>query len=99
MDNIVAALERNGRVCQIQITRPKLEYVTHSAALQKPFPELTDLHLGIYVNMVKLVGLELEDEEPEPIPDSFLGGTALLEWRSISGITETTFVRNSPRQT
>jgi hypothetical protein len=75
-DNIVAALERNDRVCQIELvcfSSSELEYVTDSAAMQKPFLDLTDLRLSIY-------GYESYDEdsdEPEPIlPDSFLGGTA-----------------------
>ena len=69
LDNINAALEHNDRVCKIQLswfTSPQLEYVTYSAAMQKPFPELTDLLLSIY-----------KDDESGPIlPDSFLGGTA-----------------------
>jgi hypothetical protein len=62
VDNIIAALEHNDRVCQIELQYLKqLEYVTNSPAMQKPFPELTDLRLGI---------------RDEPLPDSFLGGTA-----------------------
>jgi hypothetical protein len=68
-DNIIAALEHNDRVCQIDLghlTKSRSEYVTESAAMQKPFPELTDLLLGI-----------IEDDGPERIlADSFLGGTA-----------------------
>jgi hypothetical protein len=68
VDNVIAALERNDRVCQIDLGYLKssqLEYVTDSAAMHKPFPALTDLHLGIFV------------DGPGPIlPDSFLGGTA-----------------------
>ena len=69
MDGIIAALERSDRVCPIQltdITSLQLEYITYSPAMQKPFLELTHLHLGM-----------CEGFEPEPIlPDSFLGGTA-----------------------
>jgi hypothetical protein len=69
VDNIVAALEHNDRVCQIDLNywlSPERESVMDSAAMQKPFPELTHLHLGMY-----------EDNESRPIlPDSFLGGTA-----------------------
>jgi hypothetical protein len=43
-----------------------MEYVTDSAAMRKPFPELTDLHLRIFVDG----GLG------RILPDSFLGGTA-----------------------
>ncbi|KAF8502714.1 hypothetical protein F5888DRAFT_1114701 [Russula emetica] len=69
VDNIIAALERNDRVCQIKLTYltgSELGYVTKSAAMQKPFPELTDLCFNEWV-----------DTFPGPIlPDSFLGGTA-----------------------
>ena len=68
VDNIIAALEHNDRVCQIKLnffTSSELEYVMDSVA-DKPFPELTDLHLGIF-----------KDDRPGPILlDSFLGGTA-----------------------
>ena len=46
VDDITAALEHNDRVCQIKLrylTSSQLEYLTDSAAMQKPFPELTDL--------------------------------------------------------
>ncbi|KAN0123115.1 hypothetical protein V8E52_003068 [Russula decolorans] len=66
VDNIVAALEHNDRVCQIQLrhltTSSELEYVT---AMHKPFPELTDLRLGRFVYSVESI-----------LPDSFLGRTA-----------------------
>jgi hypothetical protein len=58
--------------CQIDLsclTRSKLEYVTDSAAMHKPFPELTDLHLSGF-------------GRDSILPDSFLGGTTprLLFW-------------------
>jgi hypothetical protein len=68
VDNIIAALEHNDRVRQIKLrslSAPKLGYVTYSAAMQKPFPELTDLWLAMY-----------ERYQSYPLPDSFLGGTA-----------------------
>ena len=69
LDNIIAALEHNDRVCQIQLrylTSSQLGYVTDSAAVLKPFPGLTDLHFGMFVN-----------DKPGPIlPESFLGGNA-----------------------
>jgi hypothetical protein len=69
VDNIIAALEHNDRVCQIRLgslSRRELEYVTDSAAMQKPFPELTHLRLVMF-----------KHDGPGPIlPDSFLGGTA-----------------------
>jgi hypothetical protein len=70
VDNIIAALEHNDRACQIQLrnlTCSQFEYVADSAAMRKPFPELTNLHLSLIV-----------DNGPTPpiLPDSFLGGTA-----------------------
>ena len=68
VDNIIAALERDDRVCQIKLnfySSSQMGYVADSAAMQKPFPELTDLHLSLFV------------DRPGPIlPKSFLGGTA-----------------------
>ena len=69
VDNIIAALEHNHRVRQIELfwfSGPEWEYVANSAAMRKPFPELTDLML-----------MADEYDESGPIlPDSFLGGTA-----------------------
>jgi hypothetical protein len=73
-DNIIAALEHNDRVSRIQLDRfssSQFGYLTDSAEMQKPFPELTDLHLGIY-----------GDDGPM-LPDSFLGGTAPQRLRSL----------------
>jgi F-box-like len=69
VDNIIAALEHNDRVFQIDLrylTSSKLEYVTDSAAMDKPFPELTDLQLVMFV----------DDGSGPILPNSFLGGTA-----------------------
>ena len=68
VDDITAALEHNGRVCQIKLrylTSSQLEYLTDPAAMQKPFPELTDLYLRVFV----------DDGPGRILPDSFLGGT------------------------
>src|SRR6266852_6123681 len=70
-ENIIAALEHNDHVCQINLEHVLAvmysQYVMNSAAMQKPFPELTDL---------RLLGM-FERNGSEPIlPDSFLGGTA-----------------------
>ena len=68
-DNTIAALDHNDRVCQINLSylslaSTELEFFTNSAAMQKPFLELTDLRLVTF-----RFGWE-------PIlPDSFLGGT------------------------
>jgi hypothetical protein len=84
LDNIVAALEHNDRVSAIRLydlSSSQMGYVTDSAAMQKPFPELIDLLLLIF------------DDGPEPIlPDSFLGKTAprlrslYLSWVPFPGI-------------
>ena len=80
-DNTIAALEHNDRVCQINLSylslaSTELEIFTNSAAMQKPFLELTDLRLVTF-----RFGWE-------PIlPDSFLGGIAprlrLLDLRGV----------------
>jgi hypothetical protein len=63
-DNIIAALEHNNRICQLDlfdtILGSQLEDIL--AAMRKPFPELTCLQL-------KTLGAQT-------IPDSFLGGSA-----------------------
>jgi len=74
VDNIIAALEHNDRVCQIQLgslSSPEFKYFTNSAAMQKPFPELTHLGLGGF-------GLK------SILPDSLLGGTAPPRLRSLN---------------
>jgi hypothetical protein len=63
-DNVVAALKRQDRVDKIffyRVNGSSLEKVL--AAMQEPFPELTDLRLSF-------------NEELPIIPDSFLGGFA-----------------------
>jgi hypothetical protein len=73
VDNIIAALEHNERVCQIKLTNltsSELGYVTDSAAMQKPFPELTDVRLRTYAHD------KLWPILPPILPNSFLGGTA-----------------------
>ena len=67
IDNILAALERNDRVCSIN-----LPYVPSSvservaAAMQEPFPELTHLSLWSNDGMVTVLA----------VPKTFLGGCA-----------------------
>ena len=63
VDNIIAALERRDRVCQILLGHEQswsLQDVLE--ALQEPFPELTEL--------------VLYSRSRETVPDSFLGGSA-----------------------
>ena len=65
VDNIVAVLERSDRVCQIHLVNLQssdLEMIF--AAMQQPFPELTDLSLQFRCGAVPVV------------PESFLGGSA-----------------------
>ena len=66
IDNIIATLEHNDRICDLAIFNiPSLEREPIWAALQQPFPALTDLWLA-FVN-----------ETPFPVvPASFLGGSA-----------------------
>jgi hypothetical protein len=67
--NIIAALEHNDRVCEIELcnfSSKHLGYFTKSAAMQKPFPELmTDLYFMMF-----------GDGPGQTLPNSFLGGTA-----------------------
>jgi hypothetical protein len=63
-DNVIAALGQSNRVCQVflsELAAWQLEKVL--AAMQVPFPELTDLAL-------------FSGEIPPVIPDSFLDGSA-----------------------
>jgi hypothetical protein len=66
IDNIIAALERSNRVCQIDFSRkvPSSLLETVFGSMQKPFPELTHLELTSVDEMVPV------------LPDSFLGGAA-----------------------
>jgi hypothetical protein len=63
LDNIVAVLERHDRVRKIYLMNiSSLHMEELSAAMQLPFPELTDLSLSSHEEVV--------------LPDSFLGGSA-----------------------
>ena len=65
VDNIIAALRHNDRVCRIDLWRvPSSQWETVLAAMQKSFPSLTRLQL------------EFNDETTPDIPASFLGGSA-----------------------
>ncbi|KAI0302752.1 hypothetical protein BC826DRAFT_431726 [Russula brevipes] len=67
LDNIIAALEHPDRVCSIELYEfPNPAWEGLAAAMQVPFPELTYLRLW-------------SDVKSTPVlPDSFLGGSALL---------------------
>ena len=65
VDNIIAALEHNDRICELDlfdIPSSQLEKVL--AAMQQPFPALTRLRL------------QSRDETAPVVPASFLGGSA-----------------------
>ena len=64
VDDIVAVLEHRHRVCKVDLNVPSSQFEKVSAAMQEPFPKLTDLSLWSY------------DETAPFIPDSFLGGSA-----------------------
>jgi hypothetical protein len=75
VDNIIAALERRDRVCRIHTYVRSSDLEIYLAAMQQPFPELTDL------------GLWSNDETVPVVTDSFLGGCApRLEFLNLSGI-------------
>jgi hypothetical protein len=75
LDNIIAALECSDRVRGIELGRAFSSYLEKlSAAMEVPFPELTDLDLETYREVVA--------------PDSFLGGfTPRLRILRMSGIS------------
>jgi hypothetical protein len=65
MDNIIAALEHNDRICQIVLFgTPSSQLIKALAAMHQPFPVLTHLEL------------EPEDRTELVDPASFLGGSA-----------------------
>ena len=67
MDNIIAALEHNDRICQLDLfDLPDSKLETVLVAMQKPFPALTHLVLQLQ-----------SGRKPVPVvPASFLGGSA-----------------------
>jgi hypothetical protein len=77
-DNVIAALGQSNRVCQVSLwylAGRQLEDVL--AAMEAPFPELTDLRLWSHFETLSVI----------PVPDSFLGGSApRLRYLSLDGI-------------
>ena len=66
MDNILAALEQSNRICQVDLSPVmRSQFGRILALMQVPFPELTRLRL-----------MSDEAKPVDPIPDSFLGGSA-----------------------
>jgi hypothetical protein len=73
-DNVIAALGRSDRVYSVSLSLENWQLENILAAMQVPFPELTDLRLASHAGA-------------PPIPDSFLGGSARgLRNISLSGI-------------
>ena len=76
-DNVIAALGQSNRICEVSLLSLvgwELESVV--AAMQVPFPELTDLRLTSYETLPLI-----------PVPDSFLGGSAPhLRYFELDGI-------------
>ena len=65
MDNIIAVLERSDRVCLIELLDiPSFQLEKVSAAMQGPFPELANLNIRSYGELVPV------------LPDSLLGRSA-----------------------
>jgi hypothetical protein len=74
-DNIIAALGQSNRVCQVSLELAGLQLEQVLAAMQVPFPELTELWLDSKGGTLPV------------IPDSFLDGSApRLRRFSLSGI-------------
>jgi hypothetical protein len=76
VDNIVAALAHNDRICEVMFGHTSISlWEIVLTAMQVPFPELTRLHF------------ESKDETVPVVPDSFLGGSApRLRSLSLDGI-------------
>jgi hypothetical protein len=64
VENIVAGLERSDRVFQIELRGIASRMETVLAAMEQPFPKLTDLVVKTHFGMVT------------DLPDSFLGGSS-----------------------
>ena len=75
VDNIIAALERNDRVCQITLELD-LQWEKVLDAIKEPFPALTHMMLSSDVETTTPV-----------VPDSFMGGSALrLQHLRLEGV-------------
>ena len=83
-DNVIAALERNDRVCQITL-KLDLQWEKVLDAMQEPFPALTHLILSSDIEIAPAV------------PDSLIGGSAprlqslQVEHLSIQGLPKLLF--------
>ena len=71
VDSVVAALERNERVCEIKLGPiPSLQWKKVLATMQEPFPALTHLELGI-------------EDEIDPVDSSLAGSAPRLQTLSL----------------
>lgn len=79
LDNIKAALEYSDRICQIElmVNARQIPLKSILAALEKPFPALTDLDLSQWP-FLNISG------HPDPL--KFLGGSSHLQSLSLGGI-------------
>jgi hypothetical protein len=79
LDDIIAALEHNDRVCEIEVDHPTdYAWGRIMEAMQRPFPLLTGLHLW---------SLADDDDNLLALPDSLLNGSATrLRSLSIEGV-------------
>jgi hypothetical protein len=77
-DNIIAALGQSNRVCKINLRLVGWESEAVLAAMQVPFPELTDLAVEAYIVI----------DVPIVMPDSLFGGSApRLRSFELTGVT------------
>src|SRR5216683_262039 len=72
--NIISALQQHNRVCTIKIWGVPNSLLKEFAAMQEPFPVLTELEL------------RSTDKNAPVLPDSFLGGSLRLRWLVLDGI-------------
>jgi hypothetical protein len=81
LDNFKAALEQRDRVCQIELIVNAREIPVKDvfAALEKPFPALTDIHLSQWPYLPESSSSFLD-------PFKFLGGSSNLRSLSLGGI-------------
>ena len=70
--NVVAALERSNRVCEISVSISRSRSEELWKAMEEPHPELTFLKLE----------WNNEDEPVSILPDSFLGGFRFRDYRN-----------------
>ena len=78
LDNVIAALEHNDRVSEIFIEAvPNSAMERIAAAMQRPFPSLTDLYLGPFYGPIDHCPcLSATNEPPAVFPKKFLGGSS-----------------------